>query len=484
MGRKEKKPLPLIEKVEISDAGSEGKAVARAGDLVIFIPFGAPGDLVDVQLTRLKKSFAEGRIVRFHRQSDKREDPFCPHFGICGGCKWQHLSYSEQLHFKQKQVEDNFQRIGKLEVSCISPILPSARTRCYRNKLEFTFSNRGWLTGQGKPDTEAFSRDMRALGFHLPGMFDRVLDIRECRLQEEPSNAIRLAVKAFAVENDLEFYDVKRATGFLRNLIIRNTLQGEWMVILVFGNQEEPVIMALLNRLAERFPGITSLQYVINEKRNDTITDQEIRLFRGRPFIVENIPSFGTQKILHFKLSPVSFFQTNTLQAIELYKVAASFASPEKSDVVYDLYTGTGTIACYLAGSAGLVIGIDNVRPAIGDAIENARFNEINNTRFFCGDIADVLTDSFLVSNGLPDIVITDPPRAGMHEKVIRQLIAASPGKIVYISCNPATQARDIALLKDHYRIGGIQPVDMFPHTQHVENVVLLIKKEPQPCDE
>ncbi|HNS16623.1 MAG TPA: 23S rRNA (uracil(1939)-C(5))-methyltransferase RlmD [Bacteroidales bacterium] len=479
MRRKEKKSLPLIGKVEISDAGSEGKAVARAGDLVIFVPFGAPGDLVDIQLTTLKKSFAEGRIVRFHRRSEKREDPFCPHFGLCGGCKWQHLKYSEQLHFKQKQVEDNFERIGKLDVNQVAPILPSVRTTDYRNKLEFTFSNRKWLTDP--EDADEPSRDMRALGFHLPGMYDRVLDIRECRLQEEPSNAIRLEVKAFAIENDLEFYDVKRGTGLLRNLIIRNTRLGEWMVILVFRINDEPVILALLRHLAERFPRITSLIYVINGKRNDTITDQEMKLYKGTPYIVETLPAFGTDKLLRFKLSPVSFFQTNTLQAAELYRIAATFANPCETDLVYDLYTGTGTIACYLAGKAGRVIGIDNVESAIGDANENARFNHIFNTRFFCGDLAEVLTGSFIDSNGTPDIVITDPPRAGMHEKVIRQLIAASPAKIVYISCNPATQARDIALLKDHYRLDRVQPVDMFPHTQHVENIALMIRKELQP---
>jgi 23S rRNA (uracil1939-C5)-methyltransferase len=457
------------------DAGSEGKAVARAGDLVIFVPFGAPGDIVDIQLTRKKKSFAEGKILQFHTRSDKRENPFCPHFGVCGGCKWQHLQYGEQLHFKQKQVEDNFIRIGKLNVPSVSPILASPRTVHYRNKLEFTFSNRRWLTEKASGNETAES-DMRALGFHLPGMFDRVLDIRECRLQEEPSDAIRLAVKEFAIEHDLEFYDVKRWTGLLRNLILRNTVKGEWMVILVFRVNDEPVITALLNHLSCKFPQIGSLLYVINDKRNDTITDLDIHLFRGNPYLVETFPSYGTQKQLQFKISPVSFFQTNTLQALELYRVAASFADPEKKDIVYDLYTGTGTIANFIAGVSGSVTGIDSVRSAIDDAIENSRFNDITNTRFFHGDIAEVMTDSFMLSNGLPDIVITDPPRSGMHEKVIRQLIAAAPSKIVYISCNPATQARDISLLKDHYRIERVQPVDMFPHTQHVENVVLLLK--------
>ncbi|MBP6978769.1 MAG: 23S rRNA (uracil(1939)-C(5))-methyltransferase RlmD [Bacteroidales bacterium] len=484
MRRKEKKTLPLIEKVEITDAGSEGKAVARSGDLVIFIPFGAPGDLVDVQLTALKKSFGEGRIVRYHHRSEKRQDPFCPHFGLCGGCKWQHLKYSEQLFFKQKQVEDHFTRIGKLDVTDISPILPSTRTLHYRNKLEFTFSNRRWLTDQGSPDAGDHTRDMRALGFHLPGMFDRVLDIRECRLQEDPSNAIRMAVKAFAIEQDLPFYDVKKGTGLLRNLIIRNTLQGEWMVIPVFRYLDESVVEALLDHLARNFPWLTSLMYVINEKRNDTITDQKIYLYRGAPYLVETMPAYGTGKILRFKVGPVSFFQTNTLQAVELYRIAASFASPDEGDLVYDLYTGTGTIACYIAGKARLVVGIDNVGPAIDDAVENARFNQIPNTRFFCGDIAGVLNDTFLEANGSPDIVITDPPRAGMHEKVIRQLLAILPHKIVYISCNPATQARDLSLMQDHYRISRIQPVDMFPHTQHVENVVLLIRKDSQPGTE
>lgn len=480
MMKKGKKPPGIVEKATVVDAGSEGKAVARAGEQVIFVPYGAPGDIVDIQLTRKKKSFSEGKIIRFHEKSDKREDPFCQHFGLCGGCKWQHLRYSEQLFFKQKQVEDNFLRIGKLELPLVSTILSSPRTICYRNKLEFTFSNRRWLT-DGENANESAVSDMRALGFHLPGMFDRVLDIRECRLQQEPSNAIRLAVKTFALEHDLSFYDVKRRTGLLRNLILRNTLNDEWMVILVFSENDPPVIESLLNHLAVKFPRIVSLMYVINDKRNDTISDLEIHLFKGAPYLIESFPSYGTGQELHFKVSPVSFFQTNTLQAMELYRIAASFADPSGNDIVYDLYTGTGTIANYIAGVSGRVIGIDSVRSAIDDAIENSSFNHIVNTAFFHGDIAEVVNGSFMASHGVPGIVITDPPRSGMHEKVIRQLIAALPARIVYISCNPATQARDISLLQDHYRIEKVQPVDMFPHTQHVENVVLLLKKDTQP---
>ncbi len=467
----------IIEKATIVDAGSEGKAVARAGDQVIFVPFGAPGDVVDIQLTRKKRSFSEGRIIRFHQRSDKRDEPFCPHFGLCGGCKWQHLRYSEQLFFKQKQVEDNFLRIGKLDFPSVSPIVASPRTIRYRNKLEFTFSNRRWLTDSESPDGSTVS-DMRALGFHLPGMFDRVLDIRECSLQPEPSNAIRLAVKAYALDHDLAFYDVRHRTGWLRNLILRTTLNDEWMVILVVSEDDRPVIESLLDHLAAKFPRIVSLMFVVNDKHNDTISDLEIHLYKGAPWLVESFPSYGTGKELRFKISPVSFFQTNTLQALELYRIAASFADPSVNDIVYDLYTGTGTIANYVAGVSGRVIGIDSVKPAIDDAIENSRFNCITNTSFFHGDIAEVLTGPFMASHGIPSIVITDPPRTGMHEKVIRQLIAALPARIVYISCNPATQARDISLLQDHYRIDRVQPVDMFPHTHHVENVVLLLKKD------
>ena len=478
-----RKMLPgIIEKATVVDAGSEGKAVARAGDQVIFVAYGAPGDVVDVQLTRKKKSFSEGKIIRFHERSDKRAEPFCQHFGLCGGCKWQHLRYSEQLFFKQKQVEDNFVRIGKLDIPSVSPILASPRTIRYRNKLEFTFSNRRWLTDRESTDGSTVS-DMRALGFHLPGMFDRVLDIQECSLQPEPSNAIRLAVKAYALDHDLTFYDVKRRTGLLRNLILRTTLKEDWMVILVISEDNPSVITPLLDKLAGKFPRIVSLMYVINDKHNDTISDLEIHLYKGAPWLVESFPSYGTETELHFKISPVSFFQTNTLQAQELYRIAASFADPSVNDIVYDLYTGTGTIANYVAGVSGRVIGIDSVRSAIDDAVENSRFNRITNTSFFHGDIAEVMTGPFMASHGVPTIVITDPPRTGMHEKVIRQLIEALPARIVYISCNPATQARDISLLQDHYRIDRVQPVDMFPHTQHVENVVLLLKKDTQPAD-
>ncbi|HOW24914.1 MAG TPA: 23S rRNA (uracil(1939)-C(5))-methyltransferase RlmD [Bacteroidales bacterium] len=477
MSTKRKKPLGIIEHAVITDAGSEGKAVARAGDLVIFVSYGAPGDVVDIQLIRKKKSFAEGKIVRFHEKSNMREEPFCMHFGLCGGCKWQHLRYSDQLFFKQKQVEDHFIRIGKLEIESFSPILASPLTDRYRNKLEFTFSNRRWLT-EFERNEEHLVADMRALGFHLPGMFDRVLDILECRLQTEPSNAIRLSVKEFAQGNDLEFYDVKRRTGLLRNLILRNNLKEEWMVIVVFSSNDQPVIHSLLNHLAGKFPQIVSLMYVINNKHNDTISDLDIHLFRGSPYLVETFPQYGTDKDLFFKISPVSFFQTNTRQAMELYRIAASFTDPTENDLVYDLYTGTGTIANYIAGVSGRVIGIDSVRQAIEDAIDNSKYNHITNTEFFPGDIAEVMTGEFMAAKGMPGIVITDPPRSGMHEKVIRQLLAAQPSRIVYISCNPATQARDISLLKDHYRIEKVQPVDMFPHTQHVENVALLVKKE------
>jgi 23S rRNA (uracil1939-C5)-methyltransferase len=475
MGRK-KNIASVYRQVEIMDAGAEGKAVAKVGDLVIFLPYGAPGDVVDIQVTRKKKSFAEGQIVSFHHRSGKRSEPFCAHFGLCGGCKWQHLEYPWQLFYKQKQVEDNFIRLGKLDLPSVQPIIPSDCTTHYRNKLEFTFSNRKWLT-ENDISANNQDRDMNALGFHIPGMFDRVVDINTCYLQAEPSNEIRLAVRSFALENKMSFYDVKKWVGFLRNLIIRNTINGEVMVILVFREDDTTAIQALMESLAGRFPGITSLMYTINQKRNDVINDLDIRLFKGTPYITETMQAFDSGKELQFRIGPVSFFQTNTRQSLKLYRIAAEYAGLKGNETVYDLYTGTGTIANFIAGSTSAVIGIEYVPAAISDAQENARLNGITNTRFFAGDIAAVMNTGFIEAQGKPDVVITDPPRSGMHEKVVRQILSMLPEKVVYISCNPATQARDIALMNEAYSIQKVQPVDMFPHTHHVENVVLLARK-------
>lgn len=480
---KGKQNLPVLTEVEVVDAGAEGKAVARSGEMVVFIPFAAPGDIVDIQIVRKKKSFAEGRIIRFHRKSKSRIEPFCKHFGVCGGCKWQHLKYEEQLFFKQKQVEDNLLRIGKLDIPDINPIMPSSRILEYRNKLEFTFSNRKWLTGfvsSNRPE----EADMRALGFHMPGMFDRVLDIETCYLQPEPSNTIRLAVREYALTHGYTFYDARKWEGFLRNLIIRNTLEGDFMVILVVNYADDVAVAGIMTHLENLFPQITSLIYVINEKRNDAVTDQDMHLYRGEPWLIETIPAFRAGPPLRFKISPVSFFQTNTMQAIGLYRTAASFAGLSAHHIVYDLFTGTGTIANYIARQVKRVVGIDSVQSSILDAAENARLNNINNALFFHGDIASILTDDFISVHGKPDIIITDPPRTGMHEKVVRQLLGILPERIVYISCNPATQARDLALLTEKYTVSQIQPVDMFPHTQHVENIALLVSKEITGCSD
>jgi len=473
MGRR-KKVFPAYEKVEIIDAGSEGKAIARIDDLVIFIPFVVPGDVVDIQVVRKKKSFYEARAIRFHKYSDCRTEPFCKHFGTCGGCKWQHMEYAKQLEYKQKQVEDNFRRIGKFHFPELVPILASEYTDYYRNKLEYTFSNRRWLTNTDI-DVQEKPRNMNALGFHIPGMFDRVLNIEHCWLQEEPSNDIRLAVRDYALKNELEFYDVKKWTGFLRNLIIRNTSTGELMVIVVFRSYDKEKIEGLLQNIVKRFPAITSLMYVINEKKNDIITDLDIQLFSGRDHIIESVQHYQKERgVLKFKIGPVSFFQTNISQAVRLFRTAVDFAEPTNEDIVYDLYTGTGTIANFIAGMVKEVIGIEYVPSSINDAIENSKFNNISNTRFYDGDIAKILDDEFVANNGKPRIIITDPPRAGMHEKVVKQIVKINPEKIIYISCNPATQARDIALMDSHFKIDKIQPVDMFPHTHHVENVTLL----------
>ena len=468
MGRR-KKDLPVFEKVEIIDAGSEGKAVAKVNDRVVFVPFVVPGDVVDIRTTKKRSSYYEGKAVHFHKYSKKRIEPECEHFGLCGGCRWQNMNYEDQLFYKQNQIENNLKRIGKFEIPEILPIIPSENIYHYRNKLEFTFSNRKWLTDYSK-EINFDDINMNGLGFHIPGIFDRIVNINKCWLQKEPSNAIRLAVKEYADKNNMEFYNVKKWSGFLRNLVIRNTSIGEWMVIVVLNYEDQEKREGILNHIAEKFPEITSLMYVINQKKNDVYSDLEIKLFKGEPFITEEMEG------LKFKIGPVSFYQTNSEQAYELYKVARDFAGLKGDEVVYDLYTGTGTIANFVASQAKKVIGIESVPSAIFDARENSWLNEINNTVFYDGDIAQVMDDDFVALNGKPDVIITDPPRAGMHEKVVKQIIKIAPEKIVYVSCNSATQARDVALMSENYKVEKVQPVDMFPQTQHVENVMLLVR--------
>lgn len=469
MGRRNK-DFPVYEKVEILDAGSEGKAIARVNDRVVFVPFVVPGDVVDIKITKKRSSYMEGRATHFHTYSEKRVEPVCEHFGLCGGCKWQVLSYDQQLINKQKQVKDNLERIGKFDLPELQSILPSENQYFYRNKLEYTFSNRKWLTDFSK-DINFEDRNMNGLGFHMPGIFDRIIDIEKCHLQDEPSNAIRLAVKQYAIENNLEFYNVKNWTGLLRNIVIRNTSIGEWMVIVIFQHEEKEAMEGLLNFIADTFPMINSLMYVINPKKNDMFSDLDIFLYSGNPYIMEEMEG------LKFKIGPVSFFQTNSQQAYELYKVAREYAGFKGDEIVYDLYTGTGTIANFVAAKVKKVVGIEYIPSAILDARENSWLNEIGNTVFYDGDIAKVLKEEFVELNGKPDVIITDPPRAGMHEKVVKQILKIAPEKIVYVSCNSATQARDVAILSETYKVEKVQPVDMFPQTHHVENVMLLIRK-------
>ncbi|WP_280743748.1 MULTISPECIES: 23S rRNA (uracil(1939)-C(5))-methyltransferase RlmD [unclassified Parabacteroides] len=468
---KKKKQLPLLEHITITDVAAEGKAIARVNDLVIFIPFVAPGDIVDIQLTRKKNSYAEGKAVHFHAYSDKRVEPLCQHFGACGGCKWQHLSYEEQIRFKQKQVTDNLSRIGKIQMEEELPILGSAKTCFYRNKLEFTFSNKKWLTEEEVRSGKTYD-NMNGVGFHIPGMFDKVLDIEKCWLQDDISNRIRQAVRAYCFSHEgYPFFDLRNQEGFMRTLIIRTSSTGELMVIVVFFYEDEDKRKALLSHIAESFPEITSLLYIINEKKNDTITDQEVHVFKGKDYIIEEMEG------LKFKVGPKSFYQTNSEQAYNLYKIAREFAGLTGNELVYDLYTGTGTIANFVSRQAKQVIGIEYVPEAIEDAKVNASLNNIDNTLFFAGDMKDILNVEFIDRYGRPDVIITDPPRAGMHDDVIKTILAAAPKRIVYVSCNPATQARDLNLLDEDYIVKKVQPVDMFPHTHHVENVVLLVRR-------
>ncbi|HOI87418.1 MAG TPA: 23S rRNA (uracil(1939)-C(5))-methyltransferase RlmD [Lentimicrobium sp.] len=459
----------ILENVEILDAGSEGNAIAKVEDMVVFVPFVVPGDVCDIRIVSRKRRFYEGRAIRFHKYSDRRVKPVCSHFGICGGCRWQAMPYEDQLKYKQKQVYDAFTRIGHLDFPDILPIRHSANTEYYRNKLEYTFSTHRWLTDE-EMNIPRDVRDMNALGFHIPGMFDRVLDIQHCYLQSEISNRIRLAVKNFALENKLSFYDIRNFTGDLRNLIIRDSNAGDIMVIMVFGTDDPNKIETVMQFLAGSFPEVTSLVYVVNQKHNDTISDLQPTLYKGQPFITAKMEN------LSFRIGPLSFYQTNSDQALELYRITRSLASLTGSETVYDLYTGTGTIANFVASDAKKVIGIEYIEPAVADARLNSDLNSIANTSFVAGDMAKVLTPAFIEENGRPDVVITDPPRAGMHEKVVKSLLEALPKRIVYVSCNPATQARDISLMTDKYRIEAVQPVDMFPHTHHVENICLLVR--------
>ena len=460
----------LVQNLLISEAGAEGNAMARLDNYVIFAEGAVPGDLVDVMIYRKKKNYAEGRVVKIHEPSPDRVTPFCTHFGTCGGCKWQHMSYEKQIHYKQKQVEDVLERIGKINLPKATPILGSALTKYYRNKLEFTFSNKGWLTPAEIESEIPIIKP--ALGFHVPGRFDKILDVKECFLQEDLSNKIRIAVREFCLDNNFEFFDPRSQEGYMRNLIIRSTSIGEWMVVVVFKTDHQESREQLMSYLKTKFPQLTSLQYIINGKRNDTIYDQDVILYSGREWIEEKMEE------LIFRISAKSFYQTNSLQAYELYKIVRDYAGLTGNENVYDLYTGTGTIASFIASKAKKVIGIDFIEDAIKDATENAKQNKITNVEFIAGDIKDTLTTAFTEQHGKPDVIITDPPRSGMHEDVVKAILLNAPEKIVYVSCNPASQARDIQLLDQLYEVEKFQPVDMFPHTTHVENVMLLRKRK------
>lgn len=470
MARK-KKELPLLEQVTITDVAAEGKALARVNDMVVFVPYVVPGDVVDLQVKRKKHSYAEAVAVKFHAYSSLRSEPFCKHFGICGGCKWQCLNYEEQLRYKQKQVTDNLTRIGKIELPEISPILGSEQTREYRNKLEFTFSNKRWLT-QEEVEQDVKYDQMNAVGFHIPGAFDKVLAIDECHLMDDICNRIRNGVRDYAYEHGYTFFDLRSQEGMLRNMMIRVVDEGPGLMVVmqfkIVDSAEEVLMKQLLQYMADTWPEITSLMYVINNKCNDTIGDLPVHTFKGADHIIEQMEG------LKFKVGPKSFYQTNSRQAYNLYKVAREFAGLTGNELVYDLYTGTGTIANFVSRQARQVIGIEYVPEAIEDAKVNSAINGIGNTLFFAGDMKDILNQEFINQYGRPDVIITDPPRAGMHGDVIDTILFAEPKRIVYVSCNPATQARDLSLLDVKYRVARVQPVDMFPHTHHVENVVLL----------
>ncbi len=467
---KRKAPLPLLENMEILDAGSEGKCIARHGELVIFVPFVVPGDVVDIQLLKKKRNFGEGKAVKFHTHSKLRAEIFCSHFGICGGCRWQSMQYASQLEYKQKQVSDAFDRIGKFPHPPLNPILASEKIQYYRNKLEYTFSYRRWLVAPVGESFEAVE-DTRGLGFHLPTMFDRVLDIEHCYLQAEPSNEIRNAVREFTLKEGYTYYNPRNHTGFMRNLVIRNNSRGETMVIVVFSSDQPEEIALLMDFIHNRFPAVVSLYYIINSKKNDTYSDLEPILYSGKAYLPEYLEN------LEFRIGPLSFYQVNVEQSARLYAIVRDYAGLTGNENVYDLYTGTGTIGLYLAAQAKSILGIEYVEPAVKDAFANAAYNGITNAHFIAGDLAKTLTIELCEEYGFPDVVVLDPPRSGLHEKVVFRILEMKPEKVVYVSCNPATQARDIAMMQELYEVKAIQPVDMFPHTHHVENVALLVRK-------
>lgn len=472
MSRK-KKSLPVLENITITDYAAEGKALARVNELVVFVPFAVPGDVVDLQVRRKKHSYCEAEIIRFIRYSERRVKPFCQHFGICGGCKWQNIPYDEQLRMKQKQVYDQLTRIGKVNLPEFNQILGSVKTQGYRNKLEFGCSNRRWLTQEEIASGSDFTQ-MNAVGFHITGAFDKILPIEKCWLMDDLQNKIRNAIRDYAYEHDIVFYDIRKQCGLLRDIMVRNSDTGEWMVLIQFHyekDEDEVIAKNLLQHIADGFPEITSLLYVNNQKGNDTFNDLNIEVFKGNDYIYETMDG------LTFKVGAKSFYQTNTKQAYHLYSVVRDFANLTGNELVYDLYTGTGTIANFVSRYAKRVIGIEYVPEAIEDAKINSEINNISNTLFFAGDMKDILTESFISENGTPDIIITDPPRAGMHPDVVQTIIKTAPKRIVYVSCNPATQARDLSLLDNLYEVVAVQPVDMFPHTPHVENVVLLNRR-------
>ena len=470
MSRK-RKPYPLLEGLTIVAVAAEGNALARHDDMVVFVPYGAPGDVVDVQITKKRHSYAEGRIVRLVKAGDVRIAPRCEHFGVCGGCRWQHLPYSVQLECKQRQVSDALQRIGKVEFPPITPIKGSARIWEYRNKMEYTYSNRRWLTPEQMASGEVFD-DRDGAGFHIPGAFDKVLDIDCCHLQDDLGNQLRRFIKEYAKANGLSFYDLREQHGLLRTLMVRIASTGEVMAVMCFGEDDRSAIEQVMSAVKTEFPQITSLLYVVNLKANDTISDQEVVTYSGRDYIEEEMEG------LRFRIGPKSFYQTNSEQAYELYRVARDFADLHGDELVYDLYTGTGTIANFVSRRCRHVVGIEYVPEAIADAKVNSQVNGIDNTEFYAGDMKDVLTDEFIEQHGRPQVMIIDPPRAGMHADVVKVVLNARPERIVYVSCNPATQARDLAMMNEQYRIVAVQPVDMFPHTHHVENVVKLVRRD------
>lgn len=469
--RRNAEPIRIVG-LSIIDIAEEGKGVGKADELVIFVDKAVPGDVVDIRVVKKKKNFAEAIIENLVTPSDLRQEPFCSHFGTCGGCKWQHMDYAAQLRFKQKNVEAALQRLAKIDTSSMEPILGSTENKYYRNKLEYTFSNKRWLNATDM-QIEDDSREMNALGFHVPLRFDKILDIQHCYLQAGPSNSLRLSVREYALKNDISFYDLRNHEGALRNLIIRTSSTGEVMVAVVFAYATQDQIDGLMEHLKVSFPEITALLYIENQKKNDTIFDQDVITYAGRDHIFEQMPLENGANV-KFKIGAKSFYQTNSAQAYELYKITKEFAGFKGDELVYDLYTGAGTIANFVATSVKQVVGIEYVPTAIEDAKFNAALNGINNTIFYAGDMKDILTPHFINEHGKPDVVITDPPRAGMHNDVVERLLEMEAEKIVYVSCNAATQARDLALLKEKYDVVRIKPVDMFPHTQHVENVVLL----------